>query len=105
VAGQPTRQRGTRYPLPAGKVENATADFEEGTEMTPGGPRGVPVDKYHVVVTQRHVALWDWEIYRNNEPLPVRLWDGPYKSERTAQAAGRVALREFLEALDRLDDD
>jgi hypothetical protein len=103
VAGQSTRQRGTRYPVPTGKVETATAAFDEGTEMTPGGRRGVPVDKYHVVVTQRHVPLWDWEIYRNNEPLPARLWDGPYKSARTAEAGGRVALRKFLEALDRLD--
>jgi hypothetical protein len=63
----------------------------------------VPADKYHVVVNQRYVALWEWEIYRNGEPLPVRLWDGPYKSKSTAGAAGRVAIREFLKALDQLD--
>jgi hypothetical protein len=59
------------------------------------------MDKYHVVVTQRHVALWEWELYRNDEPLPARVRDGPYKSARTAEAAGRAALREFLEALNR----
>jgi hypothetical protein len=65
---------------------------------------GLAVEKYHVVVTQSHVALWEWEIYRNNEPLPVRLRDGPYKSKSAAGAAGRIAIREFLENLDRLDD-
>jgi hypothetical protein len=48
-----------------------------------------------------HVALWEWESYRNNEPL--RLWDGPYKSKSAAGAAGRIAIREFLKALDKLD--
>jgi hypothetical protein len=59
------------------------------------------VDKYHVVVTRRHVASWEWEIYRNGEPLPVRMRDGPYKSVRTAESVGSVALREFLQALYR----
>jgi hypothetical protein len=62
---------------------------------------GVPVDKYHVVVTRRHVASWEWEIYRNSEPLPARLRDGPYKSVRTAEAVGSVAPREFLQGLSR----
>jgi hypothetical protein len=66
-----------------------------------GEPRAATANNYHVVVTQRHVALWDWEIYRNGEPLPARVWDGPYKSVRTAEAAGSVALREFLQALRR----
>jgi hypothetical protein len=87
--------------LPTGKVEKATADFEEGTRNEAGRLGGAPVDKYHVVVTQRHVALWEWELYRNDEPLPARVRDGPYKSARTAEAAGRAALREFLEALNR----
>jgi hypothetical protein len=59
------------------------------------------VDKYHVVVTQRLRASWDWELYRNDEPLPARVRAGPYKSARTAEIAGKVALREFLEALER----
>jgi hypothetical protein len=66
---------------------------------------GVPVEKYHVVVTQRHVASWQWEIYRNGEPLSVRLSDGPYKSKSAAGAAGRIAIREFLKSLDQLDGD
>jgi hypothetical protein len=55
--------------LPTGKVEKAaaTAGFG-GAEMTLGGTLGgVPVEKYHVVVTQRHVASWQWEIYRNGD--------------------------------------
>jgi hypothetical protein len=59
------------------------------------------MDKYHVVVTRLHVASWEWEIYRNSEPLPVRMRDGPYKSVRTAESVGSVALREFLQALNR----
>jgi hypothetical protein len=60
-----------------------------------------PVDMYHVVVTLRGLSSWEWEIYRDGEPLPVRLRDGPYKSKSAAGAAGRVAIREFLDALDR----
>jgi hypothetical protein len=56
------------------------------------------VDKYHVVVTRGHVASWEWEIYRNGEPPPARVRDGPYKSVRTAEAVGSVALREFWQA-------
>jgi hypothetical protein len=59
------------------------------------------VDKYHVVVTRHHVASWEWEIYRDSEPLPVRMRGGPYKSVRTAESVGSVALREFLQALNR----
>jgi hypothetical protein len=59
------------------------------------------VDKYHVVITRHHVASWEWEIYRDNEPLPVRMRGGPYKSVRTAESVGSVALREFLQAVNR----
>jgi hypothetical protein len=60
-------------------------------------------DIYHVVVIQfaQTPPLWGWELYRNGSPLPIRLRDGKFRSERTAMAAGKVALREFLEALDR----
>ena len=34
-------------------------------------------------------------------PLPVPLRGGYYKAKNTTEAAGQVALREFLEALDR----
>jgi hypothetical protein len=62
-----------------------------------------PKDEYRVVVVKRSHSLapWEREIYRNGQPLPVRLRDGKFGSERTAVAAGKVALREFLEALDR----
>jgi hypothetical protein len=60
-------------------------------------------DKYSVVVVQRGGFLirWEWEIYRNGQPLLVRFQDGNFRSESTAEAAGKVALREFLEALAR----
>jgi hypothetical protein len=70
--------------------------------IVPGVSEDAPVDKYHVVVTQRHFASWGWEIYRNGEPLPIPLRDGNYKSQRTAAAAGRVSIREFLEDLERV---
>jgi hypothetical protein len=61
------------------------------------------VDRYHVVVTKRGV-FWEWELYRNFEPLPIRVREGSYKSARTAHAAGKVALRQFLEAFNREQD-
>jgi hypothetical protein len=64
-------------------------------------PKRASGNKYHVVVTRRHVASWEWEIYRNSEPLPDPIRDGPYKSVRTAESVGSVALRKFLQALDR----
>jgi transcriptional regulator with XRE-family HTH domain len=57
-------------------------------------------NKYHVVVTLRGLS-WEWEIYRDGIPLPVRLRDGFYRSKSAAGTAGRIAIREFLEALDR----
>jgi hypothetical protein len=66
-------------------------------------PKRPSEDKYHyhVVVTRRDVASWEWEIYSNSEPLPVPMRDGPYKSVRTAESVGSLALREFLQALYR----
>jgi hypothetical protein len=85
---------------PAVKDKEAPTDFEANGRIVPGVSEDVPVDKYHVVVTG-HLASWQWEVYRNGEPLPVPLRDGNYKSQRTAAAAGRVSIREFLEALER----
>jgi hypothetical protein len=71
-----------------------------------GGPEGFQnealplVDNYHVVVT-RHGPHWEWELYRNGEPLPARVREGFYKSEGTAKSAGKIALYEFLRALNR----
>jgi hypothetical protein len=42
---------------------------------------------------------WAWEIYRDGEPLPVRIREGGFKTEHTATLAGRVALRDFLAGL------
>jgi transcriptional regulator with XRE-family HTH domain len=57
-------------------------------------------NEYHVVVTQRGLS-WEWEIYRGGIPLPVPLWAGFYSSQSAAEAAGRISIRELLEALDR----
>jgi hypothetical protein len=86
---------------PIAKDEEAAAAFEVGGRMMPGAAADVPANRYHVVVTQLGPFSWEWELYRDGEPLPVRLRDGSYKSARTTEVAGRVALREFLEALDR----
>ena len=59
-----------------------------------------PVHEYHVAVARR-ASLWGWEIYRYGVPLPVPLRGRYYKSKRATEAAGNVALREFLEALAR----
>ena len=57
-------------------------------------------DEFHVVVTECGNGIWEWEICCQGEPLSVRMRDGPFKSEEVALAAGKVALREFLELLD-----
>ena len=56
-------------------------------------------DELHVVVTDCGDGTWEWETCRQGEPLPARMRDGPFKSEE-ALAAGKVALREFLELLE-----
>jgi hypothetical protein len=62
--------------------------------------RPSPVHEYHVVVTRR-ASSWGWEIYRDGVQLPVPLRGGYYKSKRATEAAGTLALRGFLDALDR----
>jgi hypothetical protein len=60
--------------------------------------------RYHVVVEQPHPNnswRWGWEIYRDGQPLPVRLRRGPYSSKQGAERAGAKALREFLAGLAR----
>jgi hypothetical protein len=60
-------------------------------------------DKYHVVAQQPDPKWWrwEWEIYRNGQPIPVRLRGGSYPSKEAAQRGGLRALREFLAALER----
>ena len=57
-------------------------------------------DELGVVVTDCGDGTWEWEICRQGEPLAARMRDGPFKSEEIALAAGKVALREFLELLE-----
>jgi hypothetical protein len=40
-------------------------------------------EQYHVVVTQRGVQSWEWEIYRDGAPLPIPLRGGYYKAKNT----------------------
>jgi hypothetical protein len=60
-------------------------------------------ERYTLVVRSRsdryHPRPWGWEICRDGEPLPGRLREDGFKTEYTATAAGRVALRDFLEGL------
>jgi hypothetical protein len=69
-----------------------------------------PVDKampevarYTLVVRARggrhHPRPWSWEICRDGEPLPARLREEGFKTEFTATASGKVALRDFLAGL------
>ena len=57
-------------------------------------------DEFHVVVTDCGDGTWEWEICRRGEPLAVPMRDGPFGSEKVALAAGKIALREFLELLE-----
>ena len=57
-------------------------------------------DELHIVVTECGNGIWEWEICCQGEPLSVRMRDGPFKSEEVALAAGKIALREFLELLE-----
>jgi len=63
-------------------------------------------DKYHVVVAERgpYSLPWEWEICRENRPLGARLRAGFFHSESIAEAAGKAALRGFLEALEQEQD-
>ena len=54
---------------------------------------------YCVETTRAGPDVWHWEIMRNGRPLDARLREGPFKSERTAMAAGTVALNDFLRLL------
>jgi hypothetical protein len=47
---------------------------------------------------------WEWEIYRDGQPLPIRLREADFKTPAAALAAGNIALREFLKALAREQD-
>ena len=57
-------------------------------------------DEFHIVVTESGTGIWEWEICRQGEPLAVPMRDGPFGSEKVALAAGKIALREFLELLE-----
>jgi hypothetical protein len=60
-----------------------------------------PGKEYRVVTTELAPNAWGWEILRNDRPLDARLREGSFKSQKTAMAAGTMALNEFLTALKR----
>jgi hypothetical protein len=78
----------------------APQDVIPGESAAPRQP-----NRYTLVVTTRpsasHPMPWGWEIYRDGQPLPARLREFGFKTEHTATAAGRVALRDFLAGLAR----
>jgi hypothetical protein len=58
--------------------------------------------RYRVVVQpDPNSWRWEWEIYRDGKPLPVRLRSSNYASQRGAERAGAKALRDFLAGLKR----
>jgi hypothetical protein len=57
-------------------------------------------DELHVVVTDCGNGIWEWEICRRGQPLPARMRDGPFESQVAALAAGKIALREFVDLLE-----
>src|ERR1700730_5591189 len=50
-------------------------------------------DRYHVVVLQPDHYSWGWEIYRNGQPLPIRLRGGNHGSKSVPEGLDR---RPFL---------
>jgi hypothetical protein len=58
----------------------------------------LPANIYRLVV-RRGPLSWEWQLYRNGKPLPIR-WQGGYKSRRIARAEGGIALGE-LQARER----
>ena len=45
-------------------------------------------------------AYGNGEICRRDQPLPARMRDGPFKSHDVALAAGKIALRAFVDLLE-----
>jgi hypothetical protein len=92
--GVPARTRTLEVIQDALKTAGVT--FVDASE---GGP-GVRLreDTYTVSVVRSGSSrgFWEWEIHRGGEPLPARLRDDGYKTERSAKSAGKAALRDFL---------
>ena len=56
---------------------------------------------YYVVTFATNEAThpWAWEIKRRSGPMGFRLTDNGFQSQASAEIAGNLALKEFLEAL------
>jgi hypothetical protein len=60
-----------------------------------------PINDYYVVTSRRgeDPDNWGWEIRRKSKPLGVKMTGDGYKSDRTAQLAGKQELADFLSDL------
>jgi Protein of unknown function (DUF3622) len=56
---------------------------------------------YYVVTFATNEAAhpWAWEIKRRSRPMDFRITDKGFQSQTSAEIAGNLALKEFLEAL------
>jgi hypothetical protein len=63
----------------------------------------VKTARYQFVVQQPNPNSWrwGWEIYRDGQPLPVRLRGGKHSSKLGAERAGAKALGQFLVGLEQ----
>jgi hypothetical protein len=62
--------------------------------------RPSPRRSFYIVVSQEGSEQdWFWEIRRKRKPLGVKLREGGFRSHHAAQAAGRIALEDFLNGL------
>jgi hypothetical protein len=63
--------------------------------------RPSPRRSFYIVVSRRgsEQGDWWWEIRRKRKPLGVKLREGGFRSHPAAQAAGRIALEDFLNGL------
>jgi hypothetical protein len=77
--------------------------MELGTSRAGKAPAMPEAARYTLDVRARgspnNLKPWGWEFWRDGEPLPARLREEGFTSEHTTMAAGKVALRYFLEGL------
>jgi hypothetical protein len=88
--GAPTRTRTLEAIQDALKTAGVT--FVDASE---GGP-GVRLREDTYTVNVVRSDSWEWEIHRGGKPLPARLREDGYKTERAAKSAGKAALQDFL---------
>jgi transcriptional regulator with XRE-family HTH domain len=93
-SGAPTRRRTLETIEDA--LNTAGVTFVDASEGGPGARLREDTYTVNVVRSDRSLGFWEWEVRRGGEPLPARLREDPYKTERAAKSAGNAALRDFL---------